>query len=195
MATISVDITGFYFGLDDVVVDANDSVADAMRKAVVRSISLNGTNADQPILIFETGPRGFSSTISVIHFVPPTSRQLNKQMNLAAGTYSYSDKLLGQNPVAAWQYYVIDANGKNKSKEDATTRDRLVVPCENSDVPNPTSNPTPVTFADGDQIVWRLVNISFGPSSPLPTADELDEIKQSPKTLEMREMSASAKFA
>lgn len=69
---------------------------------------------------------------------------------LSARVYSLSERKLGPNAQLAWQYYVIDSNGVNKSR---TQTPYGFTPFGN--------NPSNYTIANGDTIIWRLVAINL----------------------------------
>jgi hypothetical protein len=64
--------------------------------------------------------------------------------------YSLRERSLGKNSQLAWQYYVIDKNGKNKSR---TLQAKGFTPFG--------KNPANYTIEAGDTIIWRLVAINY----------------------------------
>jgi hypothetical protein len=194
MPNINVTITGFYFGIQDVVVDANDSVADAMRKAAAKSVADHAVDPLKPLLIFET-TGDFCTRIGAIHFEPPRSRQKDNPegLDLQPGIYIYEDKSLGQNPVPSWQYYVNDLNGVPKTKRDPSG-DRYIVGCEVSDVAGAGGVPAALEFDNRDTIVWRLISIAFGRSGPVPGDDEIKTLIRK-GGMEMMKTLRPSKFA
>ncbi|MEM1070706.1 MAG: hypothetical protein AAGG48_23745 [Planctomycetota bacterium] len=191
MPNISVDVTGFYFGISNVDVDTNDSVGDAMRKAVAKSVSDNAADPSQPVLIFESdSASGFCTRLGAIHFEPPQSRQLNNPegLDLQAGIYVYEDKALGQTLVPSWQYYVIDEDRRPKTRRDPASGDRYIVPNESSNVAGDGGVPAALELAEGDTIIWRLITIAFGRSGPLPAPSVIEQIQRATEVDLMQSM-------
>ena len=73
--------------------------------------------------------------------------------NIPARVYSLSERKLGVNSELAWQYYVIDKHGKNKSK---TLQAQGFKPFGEA--------PANYTIQDGDTIIWRLLAINYIPT-------------------------------
>ena len=62
---------------------------------------------------------------------------------------------VNENVILAWQYYVEDSNGINKSKTQPSTGFTTFGATMNT-----------YTIADGDIIIWRLVAINLKPNKP-----------------------------
>jgi hypothetical protein len=70
--------------------------------------------------------------------------------DIPAGVYSLSERKLGTKSQLGWQYYVLDKNGKNKSR---TKQAQGFTPFG--------ENPTNYTIEAGDTIIWRLIAINY----------------------------------
>ena len=156
MKTVTLRIVGLFFNKKFQIEDAVDTVKGVMD--AYRGITRNKIS----------NPEGLTYTVETNTTIKKISFNSNGEYdfvgnfpavgngkslggkNLKARVYSLSERKLGKNSQLAWQYYVLDSSGINKSR---TPQAAKFTPFDETS--------TIYSIADGDTIIWRLVAINL----------------------------------
>ena len=137
---IKLRVVGIQFSKTVTVTKKNPTIEDVM-------LAAGGGSSD---FKFEKAPDGTLRTASA--HIPKTT-SISSGRSIAAGLYSLSDGIVGDNHISTWQWYLvregIQVNTPNKKIEKFS--DKL---------------PARYKLKDGDQIVWRLVIVLDKPTIP-----------------------------
>jgi hypothetical protein len=156
---VTIDIAGMYYRR------SIDVPKGSTIKEIMEALKVSDQTATDFQLDYSTekyAEREFIDGISVRHLQPAVSRQ-DSTRTYDAGLYEYYDdgvtvqdgRFVPSDPnksyVLAWQYYVYDANGRDRDRANVNST-RTVVPFSEQKI------------NDVSLIVWRLVAIFLKPS-------------------------------
>lgn len=150
MKKISLEIVGLFVRKTFEVPEATTNVADFLRFLNDRNNSDKGFN-----LFFNReslSPKTLSKSVNTISVNWIEDAITKSGQHRPKGLYVLGDSDFspqnGAVPITVWQYYVIGADGKDKSSGD-----RFV----------PAFSEHSTKLADGDKLIWRLVVIATKP--------------------------------
>ena len=137
---ISLRVVGIQFLKTVTITKKNPTIEDVM-------LAAGGGATD---FKFEKAPDGTLRTASA--HIPKTT-SISSGRPIAAGLYSLSDGIVGDNNISTWQWYLVrggvQINVPNKRIEKFSEK-----------------LPAAYKLKDGDQIIWRLVIVLDKPTIP-----------------------------
>jgi hypothetical protein len=150
---ITLQIVGLFFKADlNLTTDTN--VYDVLVKAHSAADAGDILNVSQ--FNFTLGPTGGVSSFLVKYQKPFNGRELNPPRSYPAGEYYLVENLASSPAYTVWQYYLVDADGKNINQGIKFPKD-----------------PQAIVPVNG-KLIWRLVTILNGPSvAPAPVQNAL----------------------
>lgn len=137
---INLRVVGIQFSKTVTVTKKNPTIEDVM-------LAAGGGPSD---FKFQKAPDGTLHSASA--HIPKTT-SISSGRSIAAGLYSLSDGIVGDNHISTWQWYLVrkgvQVNTPNKKIEKFSAK-----------------LPAKYRLKDGDQIIWRLVIVLDKPTIP-----------------------------
>ena len=98
---------------------------------------------------FNKAPDGTLHTASAL--IPKTTTSISSGRSIAAGLYSLSDGIVGDNHISTWQWYLVRKGVQKNTPNGKIEKFSKKLP-------------SAYKLKDGDQIVWRLVIVLDKPT-------------------------------
>jgi hypothetical protein len=149
---ITLQVVGLFFKASIDNLPDNVNVLKVLQAAQAQAAAGGIPNVSQFDFSINAGSGGVSS-FRVKYQKPFNGREVQPPRSYSAGEYFLAENLNPTPSYSVWQYYVVDAQGKNISRGIKFPQD-----------PN-------ATVPDGGTLIWRLVTILSAPTSASPASE------------------------